>query len=302
MLIAPTKNWISKRTITGIYKITSPSGRIYIGQSWDITSRWRLHISPAKEKRGCPLLQNSFKKYGTKSHLFEVIHILPSDVSQKTLDEYEIIYLNQYREVGFRMMNLKEGGGNGKASEITKQKMSLIRMGNKYGFKKGFTPWNKGQKRTYRTWNTGLTGLRKCTEETKAKMRASHLGKPHSRGYKRPLSAILATAEKNRGKKRTQETKDKIRNNRTNPVNIGKWNIGKIRTEDNKERISNTLRNKTTNKGEGSPNSKLTNIEVLEIRDKYIPRIYPLNRLATEYNISKRVILDIIHRKIWRHI
>jgi predicted GIY-YIG superfamily endonuclease len=27
----------------GIYKITSPSGKVYIGQSWDIYDRWKKH-------------------------------------------------------------------------------------------------------------------------------------------------------------------------------------------------------------------------------------------------------------------
>ena len=55
------------------------------------------------------------------------------------------------------------------------------------------------------------------------------------------------------------------------------------------------------NKGENHPQAKLTMKIVNEIRDKYIPRVYPSRRLAREYNLSKRHILDIIHYKVWNY-
>ena len=55
-------------------------------------------------------------------------------------------------------------------------------------------------------------------------------------------------------------------------------------------------------KGEQAGGSKLTSIQVKEIRKKYIPFKYPLNKLAKEYNVSKKNIFDIVHGKIWKHI
>ncbi len=49
-------------------------------------------------------------------------------------------------------------------------------------------------------------------------------------------------------------------------------------------------------------NSKLRVGDVLEIREKYIPRIYTLKKLSDEYNISVSVISSIINRKTWKHI
>lgn len=83
---------------------------------------------------------------------------------------------------------------------------------------------------------------------------------------------------------------------------MGKMNIGKIRTEENKRKISETLKNKTDNKGMQNGKSKLTDNIVLEIRNKYNSKNYSSRMLAKEYNISKTNILDIINKKIWKHI
>ena len=55
----------------GIYKITSPSNRIYIGQSIDIERRFKSYKT--KKAKNQPKLFNSFLKYGTDNHQFEII-------------------------------------------------------------------------------------------------------------------------------------------------------------------------------------------------------------------------------------
>ena len=68
--------------MTGIYKITSPKNRVYIGQSVNIKSRWsrykkRLPKSQIK-------LNRSFLKYGVENHLFEVVEeCLVSELNEK---------------------------------------------------------------------------------------------------------------------------------------------------------------------------------------------------------------------------
>ncbi len=54
----------------GIYKIISPTGKIYIGQSINIEKRWEGH----KIHNGIgPQLKNSYIKYGFESHEKEII-------------------------------------------------------------------------------------------------------------------------------------------------------------------------------------------------------------------------------------
>lgn len=55
----------------GIYKITSPTGRVYIGQSENITSRIRNYSG--LQAKGQPRLYASLKKYGWKNHQFDII-------------------------------------------------------------------------------------------------------------------------------------------------------------------------------------------------------------------------------------
>lgn len=81
--------------MVGIYKITSPSKKVYIGQSINIYRRWSSY-----KLKGCPKqvkLHSSFLKYGYDSHIFEVSHELPIDISQEILNCYESIYLESYK-------------------------------------------------------------------------------------------------------------------------------------------------------------------------------------------------------------
>lgn len=54
--------------------------------------------------------------------------------------------------------------------------------------------------------------------------------------------------------------------------------------------------------GEENGSAKLTEIQVLEIREKYIPKHYTLKNLADEYGVTTTNISDIINRKIWKHL
>jgi group I intron endonuclease len=58
----------------GIYKITNPRGRVYIGQSIDCEKRIFNYLKYNKvgtQKR----LKNSFNKYGRENHMFEIIEL-----------------------------------------------------------------------------------------------------------------------------------------------------------------------------------------------------------------------------------
>lgn len=54
--------------------------------------------------------------------------------------------------------------------------------------------------------------------------------------------------------------------------------------------------------GEDDPKSKLTEKQVLEIRNLWKPFIYSQFRLAKEYGVSRSTIEGILHRNIWKHI
>jgi len=114
-----------------IYKITSPTNKVYIGQTWNYKRRMYEYVSLGSCKKQIHIF-NSLSKYGNLAHKFEAIHILPEDVTQDILDKYEILYYNQYKDLGFKMMNLREPGSRGKHTEETKRKIGLIRKGKKH--------------------------------------------------------------------------------------------------------------------------------------------------------------------------
>lgn len=62
---------MKKEVISGVYKITSPSGKIYIGESKNIYKRWADYraLNCVQQVK----LYNSFRKHGVKNHTFEIL-------------------------------------------------------------------------------------------------------------------------------------------------------------------------------------------------------------------------------------
>lgn len=107
--------------IVGIYKITSPIGKINIGQSTNIENRWANAYKNNKCKRQ-KKLYNSLKKYGVKNHTFEIIHLC----KEEELNYWEDYYVKFYDTFNTpNGLNLREGGGNkGRPCDDSRKRMS----------------------------------------------------------------------------------------------------------------------------------------------------------------------------------
>lgn len=55
-----------------VYKITSPSGKVYVGSAKNYKKR--INRYKCLDCKGQPRLYRSFLKYGVDSHLFEIVH------------------------------------------------------------------------------------------------------------------------------------------------------------------------------------------------------------------------------------
>lgn len=112
--------------LTGVYKITSPTNKVYIGQSIDLYRR------QSQYERGNigtqPHLYNSIKKHGWDAHKFEVI-FKPFDTTPESLTKWEQFFMDFYRSEGVELMNCKEAGKHGKHSDETREKISIALKG-----------------------------------------------------------------------------------------------------------------------------------------------------------------------------
>jgi len=78
--------------ITGIYKITNPNGKVYIGKSKNIISRYYKYNTLKCEKQ--KVIYNSLKKYGPENHKFEIIEECGVDELMEREKYYKIKFIN----------------------------------------------------------------------------------------------------------------------------------------------------------------------------------------------------------------
>jgi group I intron endonuclease len=145
----------------GIYKITSPSGKIYIGQTTNFTKRKNYYKNGAKPYQ--VRIYNSLEKYGYDAHTIEFIE----ECLVENLNERERYWQDFYNVIGKDGLNCRLTASNDKSGylgEHMREKLSQIR-------KKTIISGEWRQKFAY-DW----TG-KKHTEETKRKISESNKGK-----------------------------------------------------------------------------------------------------------------------------
>lgn len=169
---------MSTKRICGIYKITSPTGKIYIGQSVNIKVRWKDH-KKRKYIRETKLYK-SFQKYGVDSHLFDIL----DECEEMLLNEKEKYYIILYDTFNTENgLNHTKGGGQN----------------------------NEGIRNAMRgkpAWNRGISP----SEETKQKIREARKRQPpmSKEGRERVSIANKGRVSPMKGKKHTAEAKAKI--------------------------------------------------------------------------------------------
>jgi len=106
--------------MVGIYKITNPKGKVYVGQSINMETREGHYTSLMCESQ--PKIFNSIKKYGWKAHIFEKIE--ECDVSQlNTRERYWQDYYNVLKE-GLNCRLTTTTDKSGEMSIETRKKIS----------------------------------------------------------------------------------------------------------------------------------------------------------------------------------
>jgi predicted GIY-YIG superfamily endonuclease len=113
----------------GIYKITNPERKIYIGLSNNIKRRWKNYKNNSS-MNGNSLLKTSFKTLEYSKHIFEIKELIQYDNSltvkenNKILREREKYWINFYKSNIDGLNQNKGGCGPGKHNNESKQKIS----------------------------------------------------------------------------------------------------------------------------------------------------------------------------------
>lgn len=181
----------------GIYKITSPTGRIYIGQSIDIEKRRKMYVNNHCHKQ--QKLHASLVKYGFSAHVFEVIEECDWE-GLNSREEYWIEFYGTFNNE--RGLNLSSGGLNKRVSEETKRKISKS---------------NSGRSRPDLTlFNLSRTGV-SLSGSHKAKVSETLLGRNHKtesielmrqKAFARPPRSAETKAKMSKAKLGVKPTED----------------------------------------------------------------------------------------------
>jgi len=215
---------INREELMDIYKLTSPSGKVYIGKAKDANNRWKGHLANSKKEACKSHLCLAIKKYGFDSFKKEIIDFAETAEDLNIKEQFWISFFeSNNKEKGY---NCTKGGDGGDTwsyltpeqkalaiakrppmSNETKLKLSVI-LTEKYkqvshpscgkpswnsGLKSESIPWNKGQ-----TYSTGPR-----SEETCRNISESLKGKQLSEEHKLRISNTL------KGRIRTTESIEK---------------------------------------------------------------------------------------------
>ena len=146
---------------SGIYKITSPSGKIYIGQSSNIERRMIEHKYRSKAKN--LKLYSSLRKYGIENHIIKVLFLSENKYEK---DRMEGIYIRYYNTIenGLNHIDVLSGGSGFTGKKHTEENIlkSKERM-------KGYEPINAIKKRMKKVFcghtNKNYESISECARD-----------------------------------------------------------------------------------------------------------------------------------------
>lgn len=222
---------MSKKVICGIYKITSPSGRVYIGQAIDINRRFREYVTMTSKIKSQRKVFNSLLKHGVEDHIFEIIEECPIE----ELDCQERYWQDFYDVLNGGLNCVLQECGELRyiVSEETKSILSEMRQGeNNTFFGKKHTESSKQLMResmlgknmdecTKKKISKKLKG-RIFTQEHRERLSLSGVGRKHSEESKKKMS------ESSKGRIVSQESRDKQANSVKGKMAKGKHPQAKL--------------------------------------------------------------------------
>jgi len=164
----------------GIYKITNPIGKVYVGQSTNIEKRFKSY-----KKLFCknqPKLYNSLLKYGAENHIYEIITECEFNKLNENERYYQVLF-NTISKDGLNCKLTNENDFNGIYCEESKSKMS------KSARIKVFTKEHRANMSKNRIGEKNAMFGRTHTKETKLKISLANKNKGIETREKQSFSA-----------------------------------------------------------------------------------------------------------------
>lgn len=233
----------------GIYKITNPKGKIYVGQSINIERRFKEYQNLNNCKKQIKIY-NSLIKYSPLSHIFEILE----ECSLEQLNEREIYWGLEFKVLSNEGLNLKLGNANGKCSQETKDRISKSNKGvkkppitNTHRLNMSKSRLGKSLSHEWRE-NIGKGNKGKIIPQSvRDKISKGNKGKiKHSTQNRINISERSKLQKPMLGKKHSGDTKLKMRNvklgkkdSEETKINKSKAAIGKVKTLEHRINISN---------------------------------------------------------------
>ena len=177
-----------EKKVCQIYKLVSPSGRIYVGKTSNLKLRIDYYRRLKCKKQ--PLLYYSLLKYGFSGHSFEVIY--EGEHSLNEINELEILYINKYNSFhgnNEKGMNLTLGGDGGFGVIYTEERKQKLRDANKNRI---YKPHSEETKKLI-SENRKKTGKTKSHQEAIEKLKGRKITKSdewvknNSESIKKPI-------------------------------------------------------------------------------------------------------------------
>ena len=187
-----------------VYLLTSPSGKQYVGQTWDYNRRMRDY----RRGHGYGEIGVAIAKHGWNN--FTATIIKRGIQTQKELNATETAFIETLGTIWPHGYNLRAGGRGGKHNAKTKAKLREIKLGTT------MSPETRKKMSDVKRGNKNRKG-KHHTAETKAKIGAK------SRGRTPPNKGKPAW---NRGKTTSLETRAKISAAKRNPSAETRKKIG----------------------------------------------------------------------------
>lgn len=262
---------------SGIYLIEClANNKKYVGKTKDLKKRWNQHVWELNnDKHFNKYLQNAWNKYGANNFIFSILEYVETEDERNIKEDYFIKKLETIVPNG---MNFKGGGwGGGSFSDETRKKMSDNMIGNKRSL------GNKQSEETIQKRIASTTG-KKRSEEVRRKMSKAKAGIKLSDEHKKKLSIS------HKGKILSDTHKKNI-----GLSNVGK-NKGKASWKGKHHSDSTKLKLRDSKLGEKNPMMKLTNEDILQIRELHSQGTKGI-RLAEMFNVSTANISNIVNNK-----